>query len=178
MSELITAARPYARAAFELAQAGGTMERWSRQLGLMAIVAADPNMAELLDSPAVSRNSVAEVFISVCGEELDTEGRNLVYLLTENGRLPLLGEIFSLFKQMRAEAESSATAEVVSAFPLDDDHKQAIGAALERRTGREIMLDCKVDPALLGGAVIRIGDLVIDGSIRGRLDKMAAALVR
>lgn len=178
MSEIITAARPYARAVFELARAKGRLENWSNQLGLMAVVADDPNMAGLLDNPTVSRDRVADLFISVCGDALDAEGGNLVRLLAENGRLSLLGAIHGLFEQMRTEAGNSADAEVVSAFPLDEAQKSAIAAALKRRTGREIRLDCKTDEALLGGAVIRMGDLVIDGSIRGRLEKMAATLIR
>lgn len=178
MSETITAARPYARAAFEFAQAGNRLENWSTQLGFLAIVATDPGMDGLIDNPTVSRDKVAEFVIGVCGDVLDTDGANLVRLLAENGRLMLLPEIYTLFEQMRAEAESSADAEVVSARPLDDAQQKTIVAALKKRTGREIRLTCKTDEALLGGAVIRMGDLVIDGSIRGRLEKMAATLIR
>lgn len=178
MSELTTLARPYAKAVFEVAEAAGDMARWSDQLGFMAAVAHDPAMRAYLDSPRLTRDAVAQSFISVCEGRIDDQGKNLIRLLADNGRLTLLPEIAALYEVLRAGAEGKVEARVISAQPVSEAQKAGIIAALGRRLGREVELICEIDENLIGGAVIRAGDLVIDGSLRGRLEKMAASLSR
>ncbi len=176
MSELSTVARPYASAAFELAKEQKDFDRWSKMLAFMAAVAHDGEMRRVLDSPRLSEEQAAEMFTAVCEEQIDDDGRNFVRLLAENRRLPLLPEITALYEFMRREAEGKIDAEVVSAQELDKTKLDAIAKALKVRLGREVNLTARTDEALLGGAIIRAGDLVIDGSIRGRLNKLSTAL--
>jgi len=176
MSELTTFARPYAGAAFELAREQKRFDRWSEMLTYMAAVAHDGGMRALLDSPRLSHEQRAEIFISVCEDRLDDEGRNFIKLLAENARLALLPEIAALYEFMRREAEGKIEAEVVSAQEISKTQTEAITRALKARLGREVHLTARTDESLLGGAIIRAGDLVIDGSIRGRLNKLSTAL--
>lgn len=178
MSELITVARPYARAAFELARSQDRFKHWSEMLSYMAAVARDPTLHALLDSPRLTTDQAAELFTSVCGEHIDEQGANLVRLLAQNRRLTALPQIAALFEQYRASAEGKIEVEVISAQELDTKHRDDIMAALRQRLGRDIDLSTRTDASLLGGAVIRAGDLVIDGSIRGRLNRLAVTLSR
>jgi F-type H+-transporting ATPase subunit delta len=178
MSELTTLARPYAKAVFEVAQAAGDLAGWSDQLGFMAAVAHDPAIRAFLDNPKLTREAAAQTFIQVCEGHIDDQGRNLIRMLADNGRLILLPGIAALYEVLRAGAEGKVEARVVSARPVSDEQKAAITAALRKRLGREVELVCEVDVDLIGGAVIRAGDLVIDGSLRGRLEKLAASLSR
>ncbi len=176
MSELTTLARPYATAAFELASEQKQYDHWSDMLRFMAAVAHDGTMRAVLDSPRLSEEQTAELFIAVCEEKVDDQGRNFIRLLAENRRLTLLPEITALYEFMRREAEGRIDAEVVSAQEISKQQLAAIGNALKARFGREVNLTTRTDSDLLGGAIIRAGDLVIDGSIRGRLDKLTTAL--
>ncbi len=176
MSELVTLARPYASAVFELAKEQKDFDRWSKMLVFMAAVAHDGEMRRVLDSPRLSEEQAAEMFIAVCEERIDDDGRNFVRLLAENRRLQILPEITALYEFLRHEAEGKIDAEVVSAQEISDEQKKAIAKALKERLGREVNLTTRTDEALLGGAVIRAGDLVIDGSIRGRLNRLSLAL--
>jgi F-type H+-transporting ATPase subunit delta len=176
MSELITLARPYASAAFELAREQKNYDHWSEMLGFMAAVAHDRTMRVALDSPRLSESEAAEMFIAVCEERIDDDGRNFIRLLAENRRLILLPEITALYEFRRREAEGKIDAEVVSAKELDKTQIEAITQALKARLGREVHLTTRTDEDLLGGAVIRAGDLVIDGSIRGELNRLSTTL--
>jgi len=178
MSELITAARPYARAAFELAKEQNRYGDWSEMLGFMAAVAHDPTMRALLESPALNVDQGCDLFISVCQDRIDDQGQNFIKLLAENRRLVLLPDIAALFENYRAEAEGKIEAEVVSAKEISQQQINTIAQALKKRLGREVTITTRTDTHLLGGAVIRAGDLVIDGSIRGKLNKLATALSR
>ena len=178
MAEFTTTGRPYARAVFELAREKGQFEKWSEMLGFMAAVAHDPEMHALLDSPRLTSEQAAEMFNSVCAEHLDEEGRNFVKLLAENRRLVLLPEITALYDFYRSEAEGKVEAEVISAQEVTKQQLAMIAEALKTHLGREVKLLARTDSALLGGAIIRAGDLVIDGSIRGKLSKLASVLSR
>jgi F-type H+-transporting ATPase subunit delta len=178
MSELITASRPYARAIFELAEANKDEEKWSQQLTFMAAVAADASMIEALDNPKLSKQQTAELFIKVCDPHLDKQGINLTKLLAENDRLVLLPEITTLYEKLRSEAEGSIDAEVISAFEVSDEQQKAIAKSLKKRLGRDVKLTTRIDTSLMGGAIIRAGDLVIDGSLQGRLTKIGTTLSR
>ncbi len=160
MAETFTIARPYAQAAFLFANASQALAAWSEMLELLAAIAADPSMAGLIDSPRLTDTQRADLFIDVGAERLDDKSRNFIRLLAENRRLKLLPEIAALYEIQRREAEKMVRAELISAFPISDSHKVAVTEALKRRLGREIELDCSTDSGLLGGAIIRAGDLV------------------
>lgn len=176
MAEPITLARPYARAAFQVALAEGALADWSRMLGVAAAVAGAPAVRAALTDPGRSWRKTAELFGGLCGEELSPAARNLVNLLAENKRLPLLPQIRALFDDLKAGQERLVEVEFVTAFPVGDDVAAKLEEALRARLQREIRLGTRVDPALIGGAVIRAGDQVIDSSIRGRLAKLAEQL--
>lgn len=176
MSEITTAARPYAKAVFELAQGSGNYDGWSNQLAFLAAVAKDPSMADKLDNPRLTRESLAELVCAIGEGQLDGAGQNLVRLLAENRRMRLLPGIAPMYEELRAEAEKKVAATVTSAQPVSDTQQKAIAEALKKRFGREVELECKVDETLIGGAVIRAGDLVIDGSVTGRLEQLVGTL--
>ena len=177
MAELTTVARPYARAAFEYANARrGGLKRWSEMLMESAQVASERSMRTLLASPAQSAEEKAELLLDICGNDFTKAGSNFIKLLAENQRLNLLPEISRVFEALRAEAEKTIEAEMISAFPVDDAERDNIVAALSKKLNRDVVLNCTVDESMLGGAIIRAGDLVIDGSVQGKLAKLAAAL--
>ena len=176
MAEITTVARPYAQAVFKRAQETGRLADWSSELQFAAAVALDPRMTDIIESNRLTKAELAELFIGVCAERLSDEGRNLVRLLAENRRLALLPEIAAVYEVLRAEAESTVEAQMVSAYPLDDAQRDRIAEALKARLGRKVTLSATVDESLIGGAIIRAGDLVIDGSVRGKLGRLASAL--
>ncbi len=182
MAERSTIARPYAQAVFALARERGELEAWSRRLGLLAAVVGDEGVRRLIGDPRLGREGAARLVLEVAkeglGEALGEEAERLVRLLAEHGKLALLPEIAQLYEARRAEEERKVEAEVRSAFPLDEGQEQAIAEALRRRLGREVSLRAEVDPALLGGVVIRAGDWVVDGSVAGRLRRLASELAR
>jgi len=176
--ERTTLARPYAEAVFRLASERRNLAGWSDMLKLASTVASDPQMSRLIDNPRVPRERFVEFFLDVCGKKLDHDGGNFIRLLAENRRVQLLPEITSLFETLRATAESRVDAEVVSATAVSAEQLKSIAAALKKRLGREVSLATRVDPSLVGGIVIRAGDLVIDGSVRGKLGALATHLTR
>lgn len=176
MAETTTIARPYAQAAFELAHAQGALAVWAEMLNFAAGVAGDAQMAALVGNPRLTRRQLADLFVGVCGERLDAQGQNFIRLLADNRRLNVLADIAVLFQALRAEAEGVIEAEMISAQPVNDAQRTQITAALKARLQRDVTLTCTTDASLLGGAVIRAGDLVIDGSVRGKLAKLATAL--
>ena len=176
MAELITVARPYAQAVFSRAQEAGKLSDWSATLQSIAAVSQVPEIQELVKGVQLERNQLADLFIEICGEQLDQEGSNLIRVLAENRRLSLLPEIAAVYEIYKAEAESTLEAEIISAFPVADAQRDKIAEALKNKLGRTVNLTCKTDKSLLGGAVIRAGDMVIDGSVNGKLEKLASAM--
>jgi F-type H+-transporting ATPase subunit delta len=176
MAEALTVARPYAQAAFNFASEQGTLKEWSDMLGLLARIAEDAAMQDVIDSPHMTEQQLANLFISVGGEHLAENCANFIRVLATNRRLALLPEISALYEIKRRDAEGSVQAELVSAFPATDAQQAEIIASLKKRLGRDVTLTCSTDATLLGGAIIRAGDLVIDGSVRGKLDRLGAAL--
>ncbi len=176
MAEALTVARPYAQAAFNFASEQGTLKEWSDMLGLLATIAEDAAMQDVIDSPHMTEQQLANLFISVGGEHLAENCANFIRVLATNRRLALLPEISTLYEIKRRDAEGSVQAELVSAFPATDAQQAEIIASLKKRLGRDVTLTCSTDATLLGGAIIRAGDLVIDGSVRGKLDRLGAAL--
>lgn len=176
MAEAKTIARPYAEAAFALAHQRKQAEAWSRMLALAAAVVSDAQIARLDRDPGFDRARLADVVVGLCGEGQSEEARNFLRVLVDNRRLALLPEIAALFEQLRSEAEARVEASVVSAFTLEPAQVKAIAEGLKRRFRREVNVTAQVDPALIGGVLIQAGDLVIDASVRGRLNKLAASL--
>lgn len=176
MTDKTTIARPYARAVFEEAKAHGGLAAWSQALAAGSIAVRDPRVAVLLDNPKVSRSELAELLISIAAGKLDETGGNFIRTLAENHRLPLLPEIAALFEEMKNDAEGVADVTVTSALQLTQPQLQALEQALARRLKRQVRLHTELDPALIGGAVLRSGDLVIDGSVKGRLERISHEL--
>lgn len=175
MSEFVTVARPYAKAAFDFAVEHQGVDRWQDMLAFAAEVTKNEHMAELL-SGAIAPETLAESFIAVCGEQLDDNGQNLIRVMAENGRLKVLPDVLEQFVQLRAASEAIAEVEVTSATALSEEQLSKISAAMEKRLSRKVKLNCKIDKSVMAGVIIRAGDMVIDGSVRGRLDRLADVL--
>ncbi|NOR51421.1 MAG: F0F1 ATP synthase subunit delta [Gammaproteobacteria bacterium] len=178
MAEKRTVARPYAQAAFALAQEQGELQSWSEMITLLGQAASAPQLAEMLENPEQEPTKMVELLQEICGDTMPDLGANMLKLLGENDRLALLPEIAQLFEEERAEVEKSLHAEVVSASVLSDAQQQQIIDALAKRLGKEVTLSHQVDESLIGGAVIYAGDMVIDGSVANRLEKLTHSLVR
>ncbi len=176
MAELSTLARPYARAAFEYALDKQQLAQWSEQLATAAAVVADSGMEAFLSDPSLTAAQQASMLGDVCGDALNAQMRNFIAVLASNKRLALLPEIHSLFAQYKANKEKSVDVEVVSAFDLADEARDRLAQALGKKLEREVTVRTSTDSDLLGGVLIRAGDLVIDGSVRGRLNKLAEAM--
>ena len=176
MAQLTTLARPYAKAAFETAVAADRLMDWSSMLGLLAALAKMEQVASFLAAPSRSAETQALTLIDLCSESLDKSGQNFVRVLANNKRLSLLPEVFKLFEELKAEREKTIEVEVISAFSMDAQAQQKLSLALKNRLKREIRLNTRVDKFLIGGIVVRAGDLVIDGSIRGKLNKLAETM--
>ena len=172
MAQLTTLARPYARAAFETAAATNKLKTWSEMLGLLGALVQEDRVASFLLVPAHSAAKQADALIEMCGDALDDSVRNFVRVLATNKRLVLLGEIVKLFEELKADHERIVDVDVISAFSLDEVAQQKLAAALKQRLQRDVKLNTSVDKSLIGGLVVRAGDFVIDGSVRGKLNKL------
>lgn len=175
MSNLTIVARPYAKAAFDFAVAQNALAAWADMLFFAAEVAKDNAVAERLHSNSAAEAQAA-FFIQVCGEQLNTHGQNLIKVMAENQRLLALPEVFAEFLLLKAEYDKETTVDVVSATVLSQAQQDKLVAALSQRFARKVKLNCSVDPTVVGGMLIKAGDLVIDGSVRGKLDRLTTAL--
>jgi F-type H+-transporting ATPase subunit delta len=171
VAERATVARPYARAAFAYAKQANVLPAWSQLLQTAAAFVSDERVEQLITSPNVSADQLVDLFADLNGKGSE-EIRNFVRLLGKNRRLALLPDIAAQFEVLRAELENTAAVEVTSAVPLSDEQRATLAAALKTRLKREIQMTTTVDADLIGGAVIRCGDLVIDGSLKGRLAQL------
>lgn len=176
MAELITIARPYAKAAFDVARDAGKLAEWSAALARLAVVVSHDEVKTLLSSPRHTADAVAEFVSGLGGDELGSDGQSFVRLLASNHRLAALPDIAGLFETMKTMAENAIDVELTSVVPVSEQYQQQLSTALRERLGRDVRLHCKLDETLLGGAVIRAGDLVIDGSVRSGLNKLASSL--
>ena len=176
MADKSTIARPYARAAFAEARALKRLEPWSQALHVAAAVVADARVAALLGNPHVTPDELAQLVTDIAGPKLGAEGANFVRTLAANRRLAVLPEIAALFDELKDAEQGVADVTVTSAAPLDARQQKALSTALARRLQRTVRLHCATDPALIGGAVVQSGDLVIDGSLRTRLERIAYEL--
>jgi len=176
MAELTTIARPYAEAAFRLAQEQNAYPAWSQMLSLVSQVATDPQMSAALDNPQLTAADKEALLLKVCGDRLDGQGRNFLRVLVEADRLAVLPQISTLFDSLKDAAEGVAKAQIDTAFPLSDAELADIRTGLERHFGTKIEATVSVVPELIGGARITVGDTVIDGSVQAKLQAMAARL--
>ncbi|HUH56902.1 MAG TPA: F0F1 ATP synthase subunit delta [Pseudomonadales bacterium] len=176
MAELTTLARPYAKAVFIEAEEKKTLDEWSANLALLAACVADPKVEEFLKHPSLTAQQQADTVIDVCGDKLTSAAKNLVVILAENKRLALLTEISELYEELKAQLENTVDVVVTSAQPLTTEQSDKLAEALKAKLQREIRMTSEVDESLVGGAIIRAGDLVIDGSLTGRLSKLAEAM--
>ena len=176
MSELSTLARPYAEAVFRLAQDEKDLAGWSSRLQSLALIVSDAQVARLIADPAVAADRVAGLIVEVAGGDLGERGSNFVKVLAENDRLSLLPEIGVQFETLKADAEGTLEATITSAQELSQVQLDELVAGLKARFNRTVNVQVVVDPELIGGAVIAIGDQVIDGSVKGRLQRMSFAL--
>jgi len=176
MSEHVTAARPYAKAIFELAKKAGNYDGWSERLRFLAAVVSNPEVAKALDEPGSTASARAEMVQKIAGDRLDGEGANMVRLLAENGRLGAMDSIADLYDEYRANDEGVLEASVVSAMPLDDQYKARLAESLQKKFNKKINIVNTVDEDLIGGAIIRAGDVVIDGSVKGHLAQLGSSL--
>lgn len=178
MAELVTIARPYAVAIFNHAREHGQLARWSDMLGFLVGVMEDAEMQRALENPKLSRADVERLLLGICGERIDGNARNLITLLVRNDRLDTLPAMRELYEQLKAEHENEIDADIESAFPLQDEQLSTLVRRLEARTRRKIKPQVRVAPELIGGVRVTIGDDVWDGSVRGQLETLKAALTR
>ncbi|MGO9444147.1 MAG: F0F1 ATP synthase subunit delta [Thiobacillaceae bacterium] len=176
MAELSTLARPYAEAAFRVATLAGELNAWSDRLSVATQVVIDPQMRALIVDPNLSADRVSDVIISVLGERVGSPGANFITVLAASDRLILLPEIKTQFEALRAAAEGVLEAHITSARELSESQVKDLGSALKAKYGRDVQVSISVDGDLIGGVVVAIGDRVIDGSVRGRLERMAFSL--
>lgn len=176
MAEAITIARPYATAIFRLARDNKALPRWSDMLQLLAAIAGDAQVRSLIDDPKLNAAELEKLFLRITDGKLDEHAVNLVKLLNEYGRLGVLPEIATAFEALKTQHEGTLEAEITAADKLDDTQLALVVKQLEARFGKRINAEVKLDPALIGGIKIVVGDTVIDSSVRGQLQEMAYAL--
>ena len=176
MAENVTLARPYAEAAFQLAKSGNALAALSAGLARLAAVAASPEMGECIGNPRLAPAQLTQLCLDVGGDALSVEQQDFVRVLVDNDRLAVLPEIRALFETLKHGHEGVKDAEITSAYALDDTTLKTLVADIERRFGSRIQTTVKVDPELIGGVRIAVGDEVIDASVRGKLAAMATAL--
>lgn len=176
MAELTTLARPYAKAAFEYARDAKALDRWSTMLATLAVVSRDAAVAKLLDSPNLTAEQKGDKLVELCSEELDDKAANYIKYLARNDRLNLLPQVQELFEDLKADHEKTIEVDVVTAFELTKEQQDKLLNSLKAKLQRDVTLQTAIDKSLIGGAIIRAGDLTIDGSVRGRLVKLAEAM--
>jgi len=176
MAEITTIARPYAKAVFEFALERDELDRWSNALALAASFTSHEELRPLLDSPKIADADKAEAIAELCGEQIFAEAVNFLKLLGQQKRLPALAAVSEAFELLKAQQQQIIEVEVQSAFELSPEQEEKIAEGLRTKWNKQINLHSSVDQSLIGGVVVRAGDVVIDGSLRGKLDKLAEAV--
>ena len=175
-ADATTIARPYAEAVFAHADQAGNLDLWSEMLSFLAAVVSDPAVAPVIGNPLVDRQSLTDLLLEIAGERVNEEGGNLIRLLVRNGRLSVVPEIEALFEELKAEKQRVLSVHVTTAFALKPAQEKLIAEALKAKLGRDVTITSEKDADLIGGVHIRAGDLVIDGSVRGKLQQLANEL--
>lgn len=176
MAEAITIARPYAEAIYKLAVAKQSLTEWSESLRYLAAIANNEHISFLNKNPSISVKKFSELLLDICKSKLNDQGRNLVILMVENGRLDVLPQVSELFEQLKAQHEGVLEANIISAFAMNNSQLKKLTESLEHKFKRKIEAKVSIDPELIGGVKIEIGDKILDTSIRGKLEAMAIAL--
>lgn len=176
MAESITIARPYAKAAFEAAKGSDSLTEWSETLAYAAAVANDEKMKVVLDHPSLTSEQKAQFFTDICGEKLSEDGKRYIKVLAENKRLALLAEIADLFEHFKSLLEHTVDVDIESAFELDNEQQDKLAQALSKKLDRKVLVSASTNPELIGGAIVRAQDLVVDASVRGKIAKLAEAI--
>lgn len=178
MADFTTAARPYAKAVYDLASQSNTLDSWGDALANLANVAKEAQMAEMLGNPDLGKQQKGELVVQVMGDNLNEQQQNLVKLMAENGRLALMSDVLEQFEVARAKAENKIEAEVVSAFELSAEQTGELVNTLKNKLGCDVTLTTTIDESLIGGVVIKAGDTIIDASMKSQLDTLALSLAR
>ncbi len=176
MAEVATVARPYAEAAFAYASENNALQQWSEVLQAMAELVASEEMSSIVTDPRVDRQMIVDAIAEQAG--LADDVKNLLSAMADNNRLGLMSSVSSMFDELKAQADKTINATVTAAFELNDQQKQTLAAALSKRLDAEVVVECEVNKDLIGGAVVKAGDLVIDGSVASQLRKLSAALAQ
>ncbi len=176
MSELATLARPYAAAVFKRAKETGSSEKWSKTLVFLASILDDQSLAALVNNPKIGNERLSALMLDIAAEHIDTEGANFLKLLVQNRRLNLVPQIAKIFEEYKAEDEGYLDLDVFAAYQFSAEGRKAFSAKLEKRLGKKVNMNVTVDKSLIGGVLVRAGDKVIDGSIKGQLQHMQKAL--
>jgi len=176
MAEASTIARPYAQAVFEIATSTKKLSEWSKQLEALSAIVSDEQIGGLVVNPSIESEQIVDLLISIAKDNLDQEGKNFVKVLAENDRLSVISDIAKIFEDLKHEAEKVVQAEVVTAYTLKDDQKSKLQAALKKRLGCEVEISSRVDKSIIGGAIIRAGDMIIDGTVTAQLDRLTSEL--
>ena len=176
MAERTTLARPYAKAAFEYADAAAVLDQWSSALQQLALVSSDEKVAEALSNPMLTAEQHAQTLIDLLADELDDKAKNFVVNIASNKRIDLLAGISALFDLMKANRERVLDVKIQAAYELSDAQQKKLADALGENLQRNINLDAETDTSLIGGAVIHAGDTLIDGSVKGHLNKLKEAI--
>ena len=177
MAELSTIARPYAKAAFEYADETGQLQQWSDLLATAAALASNEDMCAVIESPALDAEQKVAVFVAAAGKSFTDAAANLIDSLAEHKRLGALPAIAEAFEVFKAEREAALDVEVTSAFELSSEQEAKLAASLRSKWNKDVSIRSQVDTSLIGGVIIRAGDVVIDGSVRGRLAQVAEAVL-
>jgi len=176
MAEVSTVARPYAKAAFEYAQEKGALTQWSDMLAMASAVAANSDMKKVFDSPSLTSEQKAAIFVDVCGAEFGSDAKNLVSSLAEHKRLAALPMIAEMFEELKAAKDQAVDVMVTSAFEMTAEQQSKLTETLKNKWQKDVSIETEVDSSLIGGVIIRAGDVVIDSSVRGKLAKIAEAV--
>lgn len=178
MAEKITLARPYAKAIFELASKDNAIDSWMEKLDLLSQVSSVDEVLDVIKNPEISLDDTVSMFTAICKDMLDDESVNLLRLAGENGRLDLFPEIAQEYEKLKAQAQGTLEAEVISAYTVNAAQKKLITETLQKRFNKEVTITTIIDKSLIGGIVIRAGDLVIDGSVSTQIKKITHTLMR
>ncbi len=176
MSELATLARPYAAAVFKRSIQTGTIEKWSKSLAFMSAVLKDKEISAIVANPKVSRERLSTLMLDICQGQVDEEGENFLKLLVQNNRLTLAPTIALQFEALKAESEGYVDVEVATAYAFSPEEKKSFTSTLEKTLSKKVHMNVTVDKSLIGGVLVRAGDRVIDGSIKGQLQHMQKTL--
>ena len=176
MADIGIIARPYAIAAYQQAKQEGQLSEWSEMLALLVLVVTDSTLAGLIVHPKVDRQQLTALVLDVCGDSLTKSGKNFVSIVVENGRLGVMPQIAVHFEQERARSEGRSQVYVETAYELSEAQRETISKAMAERLGRDVDLEVSLDETLIGGVVIRSGDMVIDASLRGRFNQLVQSL--